>query len=114
LNVRVLRVFTPDAELIAAAFTFMRVLTATYWLDSLVVILSDALAGTGRALTATVINTVTHVGLRQAYLYIISRVWYTPIAVALCYPLAWALAVPALYVVYRRVEWSRFERGVGE
>ncbi|MDR2665489.1 MAG: MATE family efflux transporter [Oscillospiraceae bacterium] len=110
LNTRVLRMFTPDAEVLGAAFAFMRVLTATYWLDSIVLILSDALAGTGRALRATVINTVTHVGIRQAYLFAISRVWYTPTAVALCYPLAWATAIPALFVAYRRIDWRKFEK----
>jgi putative MATE family efflux protein len=110
LNTRVLRIFTPDGDVLGAALEFMRVLTATYWLDSIVLIFSDALAGTGRALSATVINTVTHVGIRQAYLFVISRVWYTPTAVALCYPLAWVTAIPVLFIVYRRVDWRRFER----
>jgi putative MATE family efflux protein len=110
LNVRVLRVLTPDEDVLAAAFTFMRVLTATYWIDGFVIIFSDALAGAGRALTATVINTVTHVGVRQAYLFAISKLWYTPTAVALCYPLAWALSIAALLIVYRRDDWTRFRR----
>jgi putative MATE family efflux protein len=110
LNTRVLRIFTPDAEILGAAFAFMRILTATYWIDGAVIIFSDALAGTGRALSATVINTATHVIIRQAYLFVISRVWYTPTAVALCYPLAWVAAIPALYIVYRRIDWRKFER----
>jgi putative MATE family efflux protein len=110
LNVRVLRVLTPDGDVLAAAFTFMKVLTATYWLDGFVVIFSDALAGAGRALTATVINTVTHVAVRQAYLFAVSKLWYTPTAVALCYPLAWVLSIAALLIVYRRDDWTRFRR----
>jgi putative MATE family efflux protein len=108
LNVRVLRLFTPDDEVLSAAFTFMKVLTATYWLDSVVVILSDALAGSGHALSATVINTVTHFGVRQAFLFVISRWWYTPTAVALSYPVAWVLSITVLAIVYRRDDWSRF------
>jgi Na+-driven multidrug efflux pump len=108
LNVRVLRFFTPDKEVLGVAFIFMKVLTATYWLDSIVVILSDALAGAGRALSATIINTVTHFGVRQAYLFAISKLWYTPIAVALSYPVAWVLSIAALLYVYRRDDWSRF------
>jgi putative MATE family efflux protein len=110
LNVRILRLFTPDKEVLSVAFTFMKVLTATYWLDSMVVIFSDALAGAGRALSATIINTVTHFGVRQAYLFAISRLWYTPTAVALSYPLAWVLSIAVLLFVYRRDDWSRFRK----
>jgi len=114
LNVRALRIFTSDPEVLACALTFMKVLTTSYFIMSVPTILQSALAAGGSPIAPNAVNILTHVVLRQIYLYIVSRTHYTPAFVAFSYPGAWIIAAILLGALYLRSDWTRFERARSE
>jgi putative MATE family efflux protein len=110
LNVRILRIFTPDSQLISAAFEFMRVLTSTYFNFTLNQIIPAALAGLGLVRVPMIISISTQVVLRQIYLAAVAAVNYTPTTVAISYPFSWALAGIALVIYYRKCDWYALQK----
>jgi putative MATE family efflux protein len=109
-NVRLLRIFSADPDVLSCAFSFMKVLTSTYFIMSVLQVLQHALAGSGNTLPPMLVNMFSHVAIRQIYLFTVSRLHYTPAAVAVSYPLAWVIAGAILLVLYIRSDWSQFER----
>jgi putative MATE family efflux protein len=110
LNYRFLRLFTSDIEVLSCAFTFMMVLTTSYFIMSIPAILQNALTAGGQSLAATVTNIFSHVIVRQIYLLVIARIVYTPVAVAMAYPLAWVISGILLVWLYIRNDWKTFAR----
>jgi putative MATE family efflux protein len=103
-----LKIFSPDQEVIDAAYKFMQLLTTTYFLYSLTQILPGIMAGSGDVRTPNIISIVSYVIVRQIYLFIVSRVHYTMLSVAFAYPLSWILAGTALLIYYRKSNWDHF------
>jgi Na+-driven multidrug efflux pump len=76
---------------------------------SILQVLQNALAGSGKTLAPMFANMLSHVVIRQIYLFAVSKLHYTLMAVAISYPLAWVLGEAMLLVLYFRSDWSRFE-----
>lgn len=105
-----LMIFTPDQEVLAHGFAFMRVFVPFYFLLCFTQIIPGALRGAGDVRTATVTCIASFVGVRQIYLFFVTKVHYTIEAVSLGYPLTWGIAAIVLILYYRKTDWRRFER----
>ena len=103
-----LRIFTPDAQVLALGYEFLWAFIPFYILLCFTQILPSALRGAGDVRFATLTCIGCFVGLRQIYLAIITRVMYTPTTVALGYPVTWAVAAVMIVVYYRRSNWDGF------
>jgi putative MATE family efflux protein len=107
-NYRLLRVFSDDPKVLECAFTLMKVLTSTYCIFSILQVLQNALAAGGKAVPPMLTNLFSHVAVRQAYLFAVSKLHYTLVAVAVSYPLAWVLSGGILMLLYFRSDWNGF------
>ncbi|MDR0858527.1 MAG: MATE family efflux transporter [Oscillospiraceae bacterium] len=110
LNVRVLRIFTTDNEVLDMALSFMKILTATYFMQSFLGIWQNALACGGTTISPMIADMATHVGLRQLYLFVISIFFCNPTTIALSYPVAWVPCGVILFIMYRRSDWNSFKK----
>lgn len=106
-----LRIFTPEDEVIEYGMRFLRVFASLYFTLSFSQIIPGALRGSGDVKMAMFTCIGLYVGLRQIYLFIMTKVLYTPETVALSYPLTWAIAGAILTIYYLKRDWSVFERG---
>lgn len=104
-----LKIFTPDAEVVTHGFAFMRVFVPFYFVLCFTQIIPGALRGAGDVRTATVTCIASFVGLRQIYLFIVTKIQYSIVTVSLGYPITWCVAAIVLIVYYRKTNWSRFE-----
>jgi putative MATE family efflux protein len=104
-----LRIFTPDAEVLASGAAFMRVMTPFNFILAFALILPGALRGAGSVKFPTIAAIVSFVGVRQIYLFLVTKVNYSIAAVGLGYPFTWGLASLAIAIYYLRSDWSAFE-----
>ncbi|MCL1796658.1 MAG: MATE family efflux transporter, partial [Clostridia bacterium] len=108
-----LRIFTPDPEVLEHGFAFIRVFAPMYFLLCFTQIIPGALRGAGNVRMATATTIFSFVILRQIYLFVITRINYTITTVALAYPVTWAIAAVILTVYYSRSDWNRFSLQYG-
>lgn len=111
LRTTLLRIFTPDEQVLEYGFQFMLVFAPMYFLLAFTQIIPGALRGAGDVRMATVTCVVSFVGIRQIYLFFITKVAHTITTVAIGYPLTWGIAAIVLILYYRKTDWSRFARG---
>ena len=111
---RLLRIFSPEPEVIEYGLRFLRVFAPLYFVLCFSQIVPGALRGSGDVKMAMFTCIGSFVGLRQLYLFIMTRVLYTPETVALGFPLTWAVAGAIMTVYYLKRDWSRFEKPKAE
>ena len=104
-----LRIFSPDQEILSYGAQFMGVFIPGYFLLCFTQIIPGALRGAGDVNFATVTCIVSFVVLRQIYLFVITQFSHTITSVALGYPLTWLIAAVAMILYYRKSDWRRFE-----
>ena len=107
---RLLRIFSPDQEVIGYGLRFLRVFAPLYFILCFSQIIPGALRGSGDVKMAMFTCVASFVGIRQVYLFIMTKVAYTPETVALGFPMTWAIAGAILTVYYMKRDWGRFER----
>jgi len=105
-----LRIFTPEADVIEYGLRFLRIFASLYFILCFSQIIPGALRGSGDVKVAMITCVGSFVGLRQLYLYVMTKILYTPETVALSYPLTWAIAGAILLVYYLKTDWKRFEK----
>jgi len=105
-----LRIFSPEYEVIEYGMRFLRVFAPLYFVMCFSQIIPGALRGAGDVRMAMLTCIGSFVGLRQIYLFIITKITYSPETVALGFPLTWAVAGAILTIYYLKSDWSRFER----
>ncbi|MCL2059198.1 MAG: MATE family efflux transporter [Oscillospiraceae bacterium] len=106
-----LRIFTPEADILEYGLRFLRVFAPLYIILNFSQIIPGALRGSGDVKMAMFTCVGSFVGLRQLYLFVMTKFIYTPESVALAYPLTWAVAGAILTVYYLKSDWRRFEKG---
>ncbi|MDR1542515.1 MAG: MATE family efflux transporter [Clostridiales bacterium] len=104
-----LRIFTPEADVLAAGVQFMWCLAPFHFILSGTQIIPGALRGAGSVKIPTAASILSFVGLRQIYLFFISKSHYTITGVALAYPITWSIAAIIICVCYLKSDWSKFE-----
>ena len=107
-----LRAFTPDDAVIGYGMRFISVFAPLYFVLCFSQIIPGALRGAGDVKMAMFTCVGSFVGLRQIYLFVATKIMYTPEIVALGYPLTWAIAGVILTIYYATRDWSKFERRV--
>lgn len=110
----VLRVFSPDASVIASGRRFINALIPFYLLLCFTNIFSAALRGAGDARSPMFIQIACFVIMRQAYLYIGTRISNTIEVVSAGYPITWVAASIVLAIVYLRGRWELKWRSAGQ
>ena len=108
-----LRIFSPDPVVLDIGMQFVYLFVPGYFILCFTQIIPGALRGAGDVRTATVICITSFVVIRQIYLFLVTKLWYSITAVSLSYPLTWAIAAVALILYYRRSDWSRFAQTSG-
>lgn len=104
-----LRIFSPDQEVLRYGAQFMQVFIPGYFLLCFTQIIPGALRGAGDVNFATITCIFCFVVLRQIYLYFVTPIAHTITTVALGYPLTWLIAAVVLIIYYKKSNWSRFE-----
>jgi len=105
-----LRAFTPDEDIIVYGIRFLNVFAPLYFVLCFSQIIPGALRGAGDVRMAMFTCIGSFVGLRQIYLYVMTKIMYTPETVALSYPMTWAIAGAILTIYYAKRDWSKFDQ----
>lgn len=93
--------FTDDTESIRYASLFIRYTAPFYLLCSTTMFFSQALRGFGDSLVPTIITFSGFVVLRQAFLFITTRLSDSFAAVAVGYPIVWCVTSLVMFLYYR-------------
>jgi putative MATE family efflux protein len=104
-----LRFFSTDEAVLSDGFRFMLVFVPFYFILCGTQILPGALRGAGDVRFATLACIISFVGLRQLFLFLVTKLNYSIETVGLSYPATWLIAAIAILIHYRRSDWSRFE-----
>jgi putative MATE family efflux protein len=103
-------IFTEDAEVLAIGVQFMWVFVPCYFLLCFSQILPGALRGAGQVKFPTFACLGCLVVMRQIYLYVVTQFHFTPVTVALGFPVTWAICAVFIGVYYARSDWGAFEK----
>ena len=95
--------FNENPEIIEYGTLYTRLLTPFYLVWTVNAIYAGALRGAGRSTSTMVIMLSSFVAFRQIYLFVISQIINTPVAIALSYPLGWIIASTATIIYYKKV-----------
>jgi Na+-driven multidrug efflux pump len=105
----VVGIFTADAQVLEIGTQFLRVFVPAYFLLCFTQILPGALRGAGQVRFPMFTCLGCFVVFRQIYLFAVTKIHFTPVTVALGYPLAWAICAVIMFVYYIKSDWSSFE-----
>jgi putative MATE family efflux protein len=105
-----LRIFSPDMDVIGYGWEFMRVFVPFYFLLGGTQIIPGALRGAGDVKVAVYTNVFCMVVLRQIYLFVVTRLVHNVFVVALSFPIMWFISALVTTVYYMRTDWSVFEK----
>ena len=98
-------IFGKDMEMKAVAVHMLRGVTLTRFVMIPLTTFGGTLRAMKRSMPVTIATLAGLIGMRQLYLFIISKVMYTPLAVAYCLPVGWgfgSLFVMIPYFYYRK------------
>ena len=112
-----IRLFSPDEAVIRYGTLFIRVNTGFLFFNCMNHVLAAALRGRGDSRGPMVIMLSAFVGLRQLYLFLITRLYRnTPMIVGLGYPVGWlsCFILELCYYLLRRRTWLREAPPAGE
>ncbi len=98
----IVRLFSPDMEVVEYGVRFIRIVTPFYLVMLVHAILSGALRGVGDATGPTIIMLASFVAFRQVYLAVTKSMGLGFVAVALAYPVGWALCGVLMTIRYRK------------
>jgi putative MATE family efflux protein len=105
-----LRIFTPDPEVIEFGSQFLLVYAPLYFVLTFTLVLPGALRGAGDVKYPTYVCIACFVILRQIYLFFITKINYSIFTVAAGYPATWVLAAVLITVRYLKSDWSAFSK----
>ena len=97
-------IFNQDEEVIHYGTIFLRTMSPFFLCIAYNQIHNGALKGAGNTKIPMIIMMSCFIVFRQIYLFVISRVINTPIAIALGYPLGWLLCTIILSIYYKKVD----------
>jgi putative MATE family efflux protein len=103
-------IFTADEQVLEIGIQFLWVFVPAYFLLCFTQILPGALRGAGQVKFATFTYLGCFVVFRQIYLFIITKIHFTPTTVALGYPLGWAICAVIITIYYLKSDWSSFQK----
>ena len=95
--------FNNNAEIIEYGTLYIRLLTPFYLVWTVNAIYAGALRGAGRSTSTMIIMLSSFVAFRQIYLFVISQIANTPVAISLSYPFGWIIASVASFTYYKKV-----------
>ena len=95
------RLFNPDAEVVAVGVSMIRVLALSFWVMAVREVVLGYLRGYGRSFTPMVLSLIGMIGVRQAYLALTLYNAAPDIRkIYRCYPIAWAATALLLIGYY--------------
>ena len=97
-------IFNQDEEVIDYGTILLRTMSPFFLCIAYNQIHNGALKGAGNTKIPMIIMMSCFIVFRQIYLFVISRVINTPIAIALGYPLGWLLCTIILSIYYKKVD----------
>lgn len=97
-------IFNQDEEVIHYGTIFLRTMSPFFLCVAYNQIHNGALKGAGNTKIPMIIMMSCFIVFRQIYLFVISRIINTPIAIALGYPLGWLLCTIILSIYYKKVD----------
>ena len=103
-----LRIFSDNDQVLAAGYEFMKAFVPFYFVLCFTQTIPGALRGAGDVRNATLISITCFVGLRQIYLFFITKINYSITSVGLSYPITWSIAAIILVIYYKKSNWEKF------
>lgn len=109
---RILRVFSPEKDVIAYGYTTMLILLPFYWTIAIHQILMGSIRGSGRTMVSMLIGVGNMCILRMIYINLLVPFFPSYKAVMWCYPITWAttMTMDCLYTI--KAKW--IPRGMNE
>ena len=99
--------FNSKQEVVEFGSLLLRWITPFYILCSFNQIYAGALRGSGNSKAPMVIMLTSFVAFRQAYLFIMSRVWNEIIPIAMSYPAGWLLCSALTTIYYHKAQLGK-------
>ena len=99
--------FNSKQEVVEYGSLLLRWITPFYILCSFNQIYAGALRGSGNSKAPMIIMLTSFVAFRQAYLFIMSRVWNEIIPIAMSYPAGWLLCSALTTVYYHKAQLGK-------
>lgn len=101
----ILRIFSPDEEVIAYGYHTMEILLPFYWAISIHQILMGSIRGSGRTMVSMLIGVGNMCILRMLYINLLVPFFPSFTAVMWCYPITWMTTMFMDIVYSMRAKW---------
>ncbi|MBQ2058309.1 MAG: hypothetical protein II488_00900, partial [Firmicutes bacterium] len=102
-------IFGNDFEMKEAAVSMLKAVVFTRYVIIPHTVCGGTMRAMKRSMSVTVATIAGLIGVRQLYLYIISKLCYTPIAVAYCLPVGWGAGSIFVLISYFRFKKKDME-----
>ncbi len=101
-----LGLFTPDAEVIDAGFTYLTYLLPFYWIYSIIHILNGIMNGVGDVKTPTYISLLMFWGIRVPLAWYLST-YFSGSVLHAAYPVSWVVGCALTVMYFMTGRWKR-------
>lgn len=99
--------FNDEPDILHHAVLMLRWMTPFYFVSCFTNIYSGALRGAGNSKAPMVIMLSSYVAFRQAYLFVMSRVYNEVLPIVLSYPAGWIVCALILTIYYHKVNLGK-------
>ena len=99
--------FNSKPEVVEYGSMLLRWITPFYILCSFNQIYAGALRGSGNSKAPMIIMLTSFVAFRQAYLFVMSRIWNEIIPIAMSYPAGWLLCSTLTVIYYHKAQLGK-------
>jgi Na+-driven multidrug efflux pump len=94
--------FNRKPEVVEYGTLLLRWITPFYLVCCFTQVYAGALRGAGNSQAPMVMMLTSFVAFRQAYLFVMSRVWNEVLPIAMAYPVGWILCTVLMTIYYHR------------
>ncbi|GLB30497.1 MATE family efflux transporter [Lacrimispora amygdalina] len=102
---RILRIFSPDPDVIAYGYTSMLILLPFYWTMAIHQILMGSIRGSGRTMVSMLIGVGNMCILRMIYINLLVPFFPSFEAVMWCYPITWLTTMGMDCIYAMKAKW---------
>ena len=103
-----MRIFTPDADVMAIGVDMLRFVSPLYFTYILVEILPGAIRGAGRSLEPTLITVFGICVVRLLWVFCLVPAHHTIRMVQMSYPITWIITSLSMLLFYRFGHWLEY------
>ena len=100
------RLFNQNPEVVRYADLFLKVIVLLHFICSINASMAGVMRGIGRAYIPMYMMLFCYVVMRQAYLFVMSRIWNTPVMVGFSFSFGWICCFVMMGLYFRHSHWE--------